>query len=440
MTRKVFAFISFLVISVSLCAQTPASKEQQDLEKERQQLKREIEQAQQMLESNRKTTKVSLNEYNAINHKLTLQQNLLNNINRELNILDNNIVKSQRSVHKLQLLLDTLKMEYAKSMVYSYKNRNNSDFMNFVFSANSFNDAIKRITYLRSYRTYREMQGENILRTEELLKGRIHELTGNKEKKTAVLDTQSKEAEVLKTQQQEKDQVVKKLKAQAKELNNQVAAKKKQMMKVNNAIAAAIKRAQEEARKAAAKAEAERQAEAKRLAKSNTTPEKGENKTTVKPVKERHQPVAQTSVLLGTEKDVTLNNKFEGNRGILPWPVEKGYIMTHFGTQKLEIGVTVDNPGITIGSEIGTTVKAIFEGEVSSVTNLDDMQIVIIKHGRYFTTYSNLTGVNLARGAQVRTGQVIGKVTANLDGVGAIDIIISNEHGNLNPEQWLRHH
>ena len=136
-------------------------------------------------------------------------------------------------------------------MVYAYKNRSNSDFLNFIFSASSFNDAIKRITYLKSYRTYREMQGENILRTQELLKERIDELSGNKKKKSVVLQTQSKELSVLESQQNEKNELLSKLKAQGKELNNQIAAKKKQMQKVSNAIAAAIKRAQDIARREA---------------------------------------------------------------------------------------------------------------------------------------------------------------------------------------------
>jgi peptidoglycan hydrolase CwlO-like protein len=139
-----------------------------------------------------------------INKKLNLQGNIIENISKDINLLDNTIYRSQRDVSKLQLLLDTLKQEYAKSMVYAYKNRSSSDFLNFIFSSSSFNDAIKRITYLKSYRNYREMQGENILRTQELLKQRIGELSGNKKKKSVVLQTQSKELSVLESQKQEK--------------------------------------------------------------------------------------------------------------------------------------------------------------------------------------------------------------------------------------------
>lgn len=437
MIKIVFALLISLGCCIGLSAQSAG---QQELEKQRQQLKREIEQTQEMLDKNRKTTKENLTQLALINRKLNLQGNVIENISKDINFLDNNIYKSQRDVNKLQLLLDTLKQEYAKSMVYAYKTRSNSDFLNFIFSSSSFNDAIKRITYLKSYRNCREMQGENILRTQTLLKERIDELSGNKKKKSEVLQTQSKELNVLENQQQEKNQLVSKLKAQSKELNNQIAAKKKQMQKVSNAIAAAIKRAQDIARKEAVARAKEDKIKRDAETKKNIAENKPNTAPVTRPVTSRPvKSITEPSVLLGNDADVKLNASFTSNRGSLPWPVEKGYMIMRFGPQRLvDLNVTVDNPGITIGSDIGTPVKALFDGEVASVTNIDNMQVVILKHGGYFTTYSNLSGVNLSRGQAIRTGQVLGRVAPNDEGVGSIDLIISNEKSNLNPEGWLR--
>jgi len=440
MVKIVFALLLVVTCGVSAYAQAPA---QQDLEKQRQQLKREIEQTQQLLDKNKKTTRESLSQLALINRKLNLQGSVIENISKDINLLDNSIYKSQKDVNKLQVLLDTLKQEYAKSMVYAYKNRSNSDFLNFIFSSANFNDAIKRITYLKSYRNYREMQGENIFRTQELLKERISELSGNKKKKSTVLQTQSKELTQLELQQQEKNQLLTKIKAQGKELNEQISGKKKQMQKVSNAIAAAIKRAQDMARKEAlAKAKAakeQRDAEAKRdIADNKGTSTVPTKPSTAAPAKSIREPAKPESVLLGTDADVKLNASFISNRGALPWPVEKGYMIMRFGPQKHEIGVIVDNPGITIGSDIGSPVKALFDGEVSSVTNIDNMQVVVLQHGGHFTTYSNLSGVSVSRGQRIQTGQTLGRVAASDEGVGSIDLIISNEKSNLNPETWLR--
>ena len=443
MIKIVVTFLSVFIFSINSFAQVPATNEQQDLEKQRQQLKREIEETQALLNKNKKTTKENISSLALINKKLSLQENVIDNISRDINLLNNTIYKSQHDINGMQLLLDTLKQEYAKSMIYSYKNRSNSDFLNFIFSASSFNDAIKRITYLKSYRNYREIQGENILRTQELLRNRIEELSGNKKKKSSVLEIQGKEADILQNQQEEKNEVVKQLKAQGKELNNQVAAKKKQMQKVSNAITAAIRRAVEEAKKETAAKEAadKKNRDAGLKALKNTT-EKATDVAAAKnitkaPKKPAAPAVAPGSVLLNSNADITLNDNFIKNKGILPWPVDKGYPLLHYGSNKVG-DVVIVSEGISIGCEIGTPVKIIFGGEVVLVNNYDDVQMVVVKHGSYFTGYSNLTGVNLNKGQKVQTGQVIGKVAANLDGIGAMDLIISNEKSEVNPEQWLR--
>lgn len=436
---KAFRILILMVLTAgwSVQAQPPSSKEQQELERQRQQLKKEIEQTQKLLEQNKKSTKENLGQLQLYNRKINLQGNVIDNISKDINLLDNNIYRSQRDINKLTLLLDTLKQEYAKSMVYAYKNRSNSDFLNFIFSASSFNDALKRVTYLKSYRNYREIQGENISRTQQLLRSRIAELSGTKKQKSVVLEVQSKELTELQKQKDEKDKLVKKLKAQSKELSAQVAAKKKQMQKVNAAIASAIKRAQDEAIREAKLAAEKAKRDADASVKTSNTRESRDVAATTKPA--RSITPKRESVLLASDADVKLNASFESNRGSLPWPVDRGFVSMGYDRQRIaDIDIDVVNPGITIQSEVGSQVKAVFEGEVSSVTNIDNMQVVIIKHGRYFSTYSNLTGVNLSRGQQIRTGQVLGRVAPNDEGVGSIDLIISNERGNMNPESWLR--
>lgn len=427
MTKTFLIFLVLTVTASGLYAQ-PQSREQ--LEKQRQELKKEIEQTERMLQKNKAATKESLLQWKLITKKVTLQSRVIDNISKDLNVLNNNIYTIQKDINRYNRLLDTLKQEYAKSMVYAYKNRSNYDFLNFIFSASDFNDAIKRITYLKSYRNYREMQGENILRTQEQRRKRIAELNGTKVKKNETLKEQSKEMSTLASEQKEKDRILAELKKQGKKLNQQIAAKQRQMKKVNSAIAAAIKRAQEEAiREAKAKAEREKAAAAKAAAAG----------TPAKPAPKSDKPVRKSSesVLLNDE-NIALNNSFERNKGSLPWPVDRGTVLMHFGNNTLPSGSTLVNPSVTIASEIGSTVKAVFNGTVSIVQTVEDMQVVIIQHGRYFTIYSNLSGVSVNKGQEITTGQSIGRVAANLEGVGTIDFIMSNEKGNFDPETWLR--
>ncbi|MEI2748438.1 MAG: peptidoglycan DD-metalloendopeptidase family protein [Ferruginibacter sp.] len=435
-----FIFIAFVCLaSAGQVSAQPQTRE--ELERQRAELKKEIEQTEKLLNSNKAQTKENLYQLKLISNKVNLQDRVIDNINRDLNMLDNNMYTISKDVKRYDRLLDTLKQEYAKSMVYAYKNRSSYDFLNFIFSAASFNDAIKRISYLKSYRSYREMQGENILRTQDLRKKRIQDLGSAKLQKNTVLEVQSKEMKALELQQKEKDRIVAELKKQGKQLNNQIAAKQKQMQKVNNAIAAAIRKAQEDARKEAiAKAAAEKERLRKEaIAKANANPGTPTNPNTksVSTPKATTAPKKPESVLLNPE-NIALNASFERNRGSLPWPLDRGIPTMHYGKNTLPSGTIIDVSSVTISSDIGTPVKAVFDGTVSSVQNIDDMQVVIIQHGKYFTTYSNLSGVNVQKGQQVKTGQVLGKVAANFDGVGAIDFYVSNETSNYDPEKWLR--
>ena len=426
MVKLIFSFVAVTFLGTVAFAQQQTREE---LEKQRAQLKKEMEQTQKLLNSNKAKTKENLVQWKLINDKVNLQNRIIDNLSRDIGLLDNNIYTNQREINRYNKLLDTLKEEYAKSMVYAYKNRGNYAFLNFIFSAASFNDAIRRVAYLKYYRDYREKQGENILRTQELRRQRIAELGGIKVQKSEVLKSKDREMTALEAQKLEKDKIMNELKKQGKQLNSQLAAYKKQMKKVDNAINAAINRALADAKKAAVKKANEESAKTNATA---TAPVKTPS-TTVKAVPKK----VSESILLNSE-NMALNENFVKNRGILPWPVDKGVTIMHYGRNQLPSGSVIDVTGITVGTDIGSNVKAVFDGVVSNVVFIEDMQVVIIQHGKYFSTYSNLSSVSVQRGQHVKTGQVIGKAAANLDGIGAIDFFINDERGNIDPEKWLK--
>jgi septal ring factor EnvC (AmiA/AmiB activator) len=434
MQKKIVTALAFLFLFFTVIAQQPEDKDA--LQKEREQLKKEIAETEKALNETKKTAKLNMGVLSLINRKMDLQGNIINNINGEIRNLNNNIFLDQKEVNKMSRVLDTLKREYANSMVYAYKNRSNYDFLNFIFSASSFNDAIKRVAYLKSYRSYREMQAENILRTQDMLGDRIKILSGTKQRKNIVLQEQDKEMTQLERQQAEKKVIVDKLKSQQKELTAQVNAKRKQDAKLKNMITAMIRREIEIAKNEAAKKEKARLAELKKNnadTKDNTTG----NVATTKTVTPSVRPKSTGSVLVNSEADKVLDANFERNRGSLPWPAS-GIIIAHFGRIILPGPIEYDNPGVTIGVKIGEQVKAVFDGEVTLVSYIEDRQAVFIKHGKYFTVYSNLSSASVQRGDNVKTGQVIGKAGANDEGQGQVDFILMKESTNVNPEQWLR--
>ena len=434
MQKKIVSILVLLFLVISAGAQQQEDKDA--LQKERENLKREIAETEKALAEVRKSAKVNIGGLSLINKKIDLQGNVVDNITGEIRTLNDNIYLAQKDIIRMSRVLDTLKDEYSKSMIYAYMNRSNYDFLNFIFSASSFNDAIKRIAYLKSYRSYREMQAENILRTQQMLEDRIKVLSGAKQRKSVVLDERDKELSQLEKQQQEKQLIVNKIKGQQKELTAQVSAKKKQDAKLKNMVAAMIRREIEIARADAAKKEKERLAALKKNApasNNNTVASKSSAKAATTPAERR----PSNSVLVSTEADKALDASFERNRGSLPWPAA-GFISAHFGPNKLPGGINYDNPGVTIGVKIGEPVKAVFDGEVTLVSYIEDKQAVFLKHGKYFTVYSNLSSANVQRGDNVKLGQVLGKAGANDDGQGQVDFIIMKESDNVNPEQWLK--
>lgn len=125
-------------------------------------------------------------------------------------------------------------------------------------------------------------------------------------------------------------------------------------------------------------------------------------------------------------------------KGHLPWPVQQGTILYHYGSNRLDDRLTFFNPGITISAEPGVAVCAVFDGEVTSVTEVDGKIILILRHGSYFTSYGNLSSVVVSKGDKVKKGTVIGQVADDTDAdPGQLDFILLKNQKGLNPEIWL---
>ena len=458
--KKTTILILNLFFGIAAFAQVDKSK----MENERNAIKKELSEIQKVYNQVKGQRKETIGQLNLIQKKVTLQNQYVNNISKEIRLINDDIYLTAKEIIKLQTDLDTLKSQYGRSVVYAYKNRSTYDYLNFIFSASSFNDALKRVSYLRSYRAYRQEQVENIKEMQQVIERRKQDLLGKKTQKSSALQNQTQQLAELETQKKEKDAVVSKLKSKESELAKEIAAKKKRDQQLRNQIAAVIKRELEAARKKAAeeaaarkkKEEEERRRarEAEALAAknnaaknnaSNTTAatgsaSKGAESATTATTKEAEPKTTRAYENLNAA-DAKLSSSFAGNKGSLPWPVDAGYVSIPYGTSKVEgTSLTQDNPGITIATpSVGTTVNAVFDGEVSAVSNLGDGMMVMIRHGNYFTVYSNLSGVSVSKGATVRTGQAIGRTAQSDDGTGGqLDFLIMVSSNNVNPTSWLR--
>lgn len=403
----------------------------EELEKRRREIQQEIASLQRAQSEISSDKKASLSELKLLERKLRSRYAVIDNLNDEMRLIDNTIFNNNREIYRLEKQLDTLKQQYARTIEYAYKNRSNYDMLNFIFTATSFNDAVKRATYLKSYRKYRHEQVDNINRTQQEISNRITLLTQNKQEKSKVIDEQNQQKELLETEKKEKNQFVSKLKAREKEIEKEVAAKRKVERSLQNSIAAIIKREIE-----AAKRKAEE--DARKAAAANLAAPAAKPSTTSSTVASA-APVRKTNVLENTPEVTKVSVGFENNRGNLPWPVDKATITSSFGRQRIEgTKIEEDNGGITIQTESGASVKAVFEGVVTTVYDVAGSQTVTIKHGKYFTTYFNMSSVSVSKGSKVTMGQVIGRAGENFDGEGEIVFMVNEELRFVNPELWLK--
>lgn len=455
MLQKLLLVLGCIVFSFSqLNAQS-----RDELQKQQQQIQREINDLNNELASIKGNKKAALRAYQAVQNKIKARENLINNIRKDVKILEETLFLNEREIYRLNKELDTLKINYAKSLVFAYKNRGSNEYLNFLFSAENFNDAIKRMAYLKSYRQNRETQAQTITKTQDLLKQTTITLANNKKEKAGALQSESSQLQVLEVDKKEKDQVVSQLKDQEKDITAQITKRQKENLKLASAIKAAVRREIEEAQrkererlarlKAASIEEQKREKEriekerqdvlARNNAKNNNNKPKPADATTgvtvAKPI-ERSE-----SVFESTKEGLTMSLNFESNRGKLPWPIDGGKVTGEFGIQTIPgTHLKADNQGIFIVTNIGASVKCVADGEVSTVFDLEsDYQAVLVKHGKYFTLYNRLSSVNVSKGQMVKAGTLIGKVGSNAQNEGEFEFQVMNEKTQYqNPRNWLK--
>lgn len=506
------AFIIMIGAIISNPAAAQKTSDKTAMEDERRKLQQELKQIQQAYDAVKGESKNTLHQLAALNKKIEVQNQYINNIGKEIRLIDDDIYYSAIEIKRLKKQMDTLKAHYARTVVYAYKNRSNYDYLNFIFSASSFNDAIKRVAYLKSYRNYREKQMEDIVKTSTLIDKRYAHQVASKKQKEGALVTRTNEYAVLGNQRAEKDSVAKLLQSQAGSLQKQIAKKQQEDRQLKSDIAAVVRKeiaeakkiAQEEARQRAAAETKERQ-EAwarerlleteKALAGARpatvppavtpaATPSQGGQEAASAPSRElkfdpvgtgktttvRTVPKTDNSIVANTNPivarkntpppapvaenkapvggylnykadDIALNSDFSQNRGKLPSPVD-GIITLGFGRYKIEgVGPDIvgDNPGVTYTAQVGAPVRAVFGGEVVSISKVGGTSFVVLRHGKYFTAYSNLASVSVSKGASVARGQSIGTVGADEEtGGGKLDFILMIEEKNVDPRAWLR--
>ncbi len=396
-----------------------AQQSRNELEQEKQRLQREIEQIQKLLRETQSQKKASVSQVAALQNKIEKREKLIGNINGEINIFTSDIERKRKSIDSLNKELKVLKKNYAKLVVQAYKTRGKQNELIFLFSAQSVNEAFKRYKYLKSIAAYRLEQAEYIAKYKDYLRGKITDLEDVKRMKEERLEAERQQKETLENEKKEKDSSLTALKQEEKNLKRDLDEKKRARERLNAAINEAIRREIDNARK---------------------------NASTTVTVKENNDSKGSSnsnnSVLSATPESLALSNSFAQNKGDLPWPVENGVITGYYGEHAHPTirGVKVKNNGVDIKTYPNSSVRAVFEGTVvSTLNNPVFKNAVIIRHGSYFTVYTNLENITVKTGDKVNTKERIGTVYYNAkDDKTEVHFEIWQGTDKLNPANWIR--
>lgn len=411
----------------------------------------ETEKRLRMITNDKQTTMSQLRD---LQNKLALRQRLIANINDEMNDIDKTIRNSSKEVGNLKTKLEELKIHYVQSIRYSYQSRSSYDMIAFLFSSHDFNDALRRMKYLKKFRDFRRQQVEQIKSTQNQLQRKIGVLNSEKQQKDKLLNTEEEQKKYLIEETDHTNRVIEDLKGKEGELMKNIEKNRMIAKRVSKAINDIIEREIAKAAREAEEAEKKRIEEEKKKTAAVTTVAPPPTKTEApKPVASnnpppaeipsRPRPVRESQPLLLTPTDVALSENFEGNMGKLYWPVDKGFISDHFGTHPhpIEKQVMIKNDGVDIQTTPDAPVRAVFEGTVTSVVYIAGNVMVLIKHGNYFTIYNNMKSASVKKDEHVSARQQIGVVAENEEGEPTIKFQIwkAGKKGaaGVNPEVWL---
>lgn len=389
------------------------SQQKEMLKQQKENLEEEINYTKSLLNKTSKNKKQSLSYLNVLQKQITNKSNYLKIINTEIKIINHEIIRKKQDVQntqeetkKLEYDLENLKREYSKVIYLANKNKINQNRLIFIISAKSFNQAYKRLIYLKQYSFARKSQAKKIKEmkkdlesVEDILKKQEKELKKTLKEKQEITQNKKKEIESVTQKKEEKEVLISSLSNSEKIFKKQIQEKEKEAQLLEKKIREII-------------AEEIKNASKKSNSKYSLTPE-----------------------------SIALSNEFKNNKGKLPWPLEKGIIIEKYGKQKHRVFSTVEtfNNGIDLATEKNAIVRAVFDGKVSRIFFIKGAgKAILINHGEYFSVYSGLQEVNVKAGEKIFSKEKIGTVlTTEKDEKTELHFEIWKKYEKQNPSEWL---
>lgn len=387
----------FLILSFTAFAQ-----KSEQLKDKRNSVKAEIDKTSSEIKTTVKERKTTYEQFLDLKKTANSKQQMVKLLEKEIDDMEIRIERQEDVVNSLAADLGLIKERYAELLRKAYRQKQSNQQFLFLFSAFNFNDFIQRWRFLQQYHSFKKRQVDLIRETQVSFEVQNKRLAELQIEKTEVIEHVKDEAKKLGVAIQEKERTVKQLTEKEKALKVKLTKHEKARAELNNDIEKAI------------------------YAELKT--ERAENQTT-RGLKPRQK----------TAKETEMATSFLAKKGTLPMPVN-GKIVGKFGLRiHTEANNTkTESPGIDIETSSNASVAVVHDGVViRSFFQPDFQHIVLVKHGDYFTLYSNLKSVVVKKGTILKTGDIIGKVGTQ-SGKTELHFQIWQNDIKLNPEEWLK--
>jgi septal ring factor EnvC (AmiA/AmiB activator) len=372
---------------------------QKQLEVKRKKLESEIEYTNKLLKEAKSNTTVTVNQLRLINVKINTRVDILATLKSEIYYLNIKIEETESSISKFEEELSNLKDKYIEIAWHAFKYKTDYNKLIFLFSSDDINQAYQRMRYLDQVSNYIRKEAERIKEAEKVKNSLLEQLKTEQVKKHNLLGKEQSGIFELEKEQAQKNKVKTNLQSKEKQLRASIKDKEKQKSKLSRQI--------------------------QKIIAAEIAPKK-DIKT------------GKTYALTPSEKKLTTS--FVSNKGKLPWPTQRGVISETFGVHNHPVlkRVKTKNNGINIVTSKNSEARAVFSGKVVSITKISGTNLaIIIKHGEYFTVYSNLDKVYVVKGDEVNTKELIGQIHTDLKGKTELHFEIWKGTTKQNPAYWV---
>ena len=395
----------FLIFLLTLVAGGPAAYSQNTKSQEarKARLQKEIAILDSQIKAIASKSASAVNKLTLIRKKVDARKELVAESDKQISEYSTSIAAKEKEIKAMQARLDTLSDYYERLVRSTYKNRNAKVWYMYILASDDLGQAFRRYGYLRDLSKQMNAQATRIIAARDTLARQTEELAAMKKDAETLRSQRVAEMGKLQAEQNDSQNLVNQLKRDKKKYQQDLAKKQREVEALNREIERIIRQALEDKDKGG----------------------KTSGKTSAKPAK----PI-----------DYTLAKQFESNKGKLPWPAD-GPVVDHFGQRYHPVYTNLKLPfnnGISIALGQGSTVKAVFDGEVRQIVVMSGYnKCILVQHGNFFSFYCKMGSVSVKAGDKVKTGQNLGTVDT-IGGETQLHFQIWSGRTPQNPESWLR--